>query len=119
MTPTETIDPFTMIAQARVGTTLHGKLHLDVLLGVGGMAAVYSATHRNGSRVAVKILHPELCAHRHIRSRFLKEGYAANKIGHPNVVRVIDDDIADDGSLFLTMELLDGELLEHPPTAPP
>jgi hypothetical protein len=30
---------------------------LDSLLGVGGMAAVYEAVHRNGSRGAVKMLH--------------------------------------------------------------
>jgi hypothetical protein len=47
-------------ARARVGTTLSGKWRLDRLLGVGGMASVYEATHRNRKRAAVKILHPEL-----------------------------------------------------------
>ena len=44
----------------RIGTTLKGKWRVDALLGVGGMATVYAATHKNGKRVAVKILHPEL-----------------------------------------------------------
>lgn len=35
---------------------------LDTLLGIGGMAAVYAATHRNRSRVALKVLHRELAA---------------------------------------------------------
>jgi len=35
-------------ASARLGTVLREKWRLDVLLGLGGMAAVYGATHRNG-----------------------------------------------------------------------
>jgi serine/threonine-protein kinase len=109
---TEFHDPLVMRARTRVGTVLHGKWRLDVLLGVGGMAAVYAATHRNGSRAAVKVLHPELSLNPQVRTRFLREGYAANAVGHDGAVKVIDDDIAEDGSAFLVMELLDGETLE-------
>jgi serine/threonine-protein kinase len=100
-------------AEARVGVVLRDKWHLDVLLGFGGMASVYGATHRNGSRAAVKILHPEFSADEMLRQRFLWEGYAANSVGHPGVVRVLDDDASEDGSLFLVTELLDGETLEE------
>ncbi|MCL4755445.1 MAG: serine/threonine protein kinase [Myxococcales bacterium] len=106
------MDPTVMRAQTRVGTVLRGKWRLDVLLGVGGMAAVYAATHRNGTRAALKILHPELSTHSHIRSRFFREGRAANTVGHPGAVKVIDEDEAEDGSVFLVMELLDGEHLD-------
>jgi serine/threonine protein kinase len=100
-------------AQARVGQVLNGKWRLDQLLGVGGMAAVYAATHRNGNRVAVKLLHPHCMANDGIRSRFQREGYVANKIEHVGAVRVLDDDIAADGAVFLVMELLEGETLEE------
>jgi eukaryotic-like serine/threonine-protein kinase len=106
-------DPLFVRAEARVGKTLHEKWRLDVLLGVGGTAAVYAATHRNGSRAAVKILHPEVSTNAFVRDRFLWEGYVANSVGHEAAVRVIDDDVADDGSLFLVTELLDGETLEE------
>ena len=36
------------------------------------------------------------------------EGYAANSVKHSGAVSVIDDDVAEDGSAFLVMELLDG-----------
>lgn len=98
--------------QARVGTTVNSKYKLDALLGLGGMAAVYSATHRNGDRVALKVLHAELSRMGDIRARFLREGYAANKVGHPGVVRVTDDDVAPDGCVYLVMELLEGHTLE-------
>lgn len=97
------------LARAKIGQILRGKWHLDSLLGAGGMATVYAATHRNGKRGAVKILHRELAADSNARTRFLQEGYAANKVGHTGAVSVLDDDEDDDGSVFLVMELLDGE----------
>jgi serine/threonine-protein kinase len=105
-------DPLVIRARARVGRVLKEKWRLDVLLGVGGMAAVYAVTHRNGSRAAVKILHTELSINQQVRTRFLREGYVANTVGHDGAVRVTDDDVADDGSAFLVMELLDVETLE-------
>jgi serine/threonine-protein kinase len=100
-------------AQARVGQPLLGKWRLDTLLGIGGMAAVYSATHRNGIRVAIKVLHADHSHVEEVRERFLEEGYAANGVGHPGVAAVLDDGTTDDGSAFLVMELLDGETLDQ------
>jgi serine/threonine-protein kinase len=96
-------------ARGRIGTTLNGKYRIDRLLGIGGMAAVYAATHRNNKRVAVKVLHPELSVHSGLRTRFMREGYVANTLDHPGAVAVLDDDVAEDGAAFLVMELLDGE----------
>lgn len=101
-----------MRAQRRVGQVLREKWRLDRLLGVGGMAAVYAATHRNGKRVAVKMLHAELSAEPQIRDRFLREGYVANKVSHTGAVSVADDDITEDGACFLVMDLLEGESVE-------
>jgi eukaryotic-like serine/threonine-protein kinase len=100
-------------AGQRVGRTLCGKYTLDALIGVGGMAAVYKGVHRNGHRVAIKMLHPAISASEALRARFLREGYAANAVDHPGAVRVLDDDTAEDGSVFLVMELLEGETLRE------
>jgi serine/threonine-protein kinase len=62
--------------------------------------------------VAVKILPPELSTNAEVRTRFTREGHAANAVGHDGAVKVIDDDVAEDGSLYLVTELLDGETLE-------
>ena len=104
-------DPETRAA-ARVGTLIGGKWRLERLLGVGGMAAVYAARHRNASTAAVKLLHREMSGDAVIRGRFLREGYAANTVGHPGAVKVLDDDLGEDGSVFLVMELLEGETLK-------
>ena len=99
-------------AEEKVGNLLHGKYRLEKLLGVGGMAAVYEATHRNSKRFAVKLLHPELSLQNDVRTRFLREGYAATQVNHPGAVSVLDDDIAEDGSAFLVMELLKGTTVD-------
>jgi serine/threonine protein kinase len=99
-------------ADAPVGTTLLDKWHLDALIGIGGMAAVFAATHRNGLRGALKILGPACARDEQLRSRFLREGYIANRVGHPGAVRVLDDDTTSDGRAFLVMELLDGSALD-------
>ncbi len=96
---------------ARIGQVLKDKWTLERLLGAGGMATVYAARHRNGKTVAVKMLHPEMSERADVRERFRREGYAANKVGHPGAVEVFDDDVAEDGSAFLVMELLEGEPL--------
>lgn len=101
------------LAQQRVGTTLRrGKYMLDALLGMGSMAAVYRATHRNGTLVAIKVLHTSLVGDDVIHSRFLRESYIANRVAHPGIVRVLDDDVDDDGTTYLVLELLEGETLE-------
>src|SRR5262245_58387401 len=57
------------VAQARLGRLLVGKYQLDSVLGVGGMATVYAATHTNRRRFAIKLLHPELSVHSVVRER--------------------------------------------------
>jgi len=106
-------DPLVSAARRRIGLVLQDKWRIDDLLGVGGMAAVYGATHRNGKRVAVKMLHAQFSNEDDVRARFLQEGYAANAIQHEGAVSVLDDDVAPDGSAFIVMELLDGETVER------
>jgi serine/threonine-protein kinase len=98
-------------AERRIGQVLCGKYSIDAVLGVGGMASVYRATHRNGNRVALKVLHSEISVDPDLRQRFLREGYVANSIDSRGVVRVLDDDVSEDGVAFVVMDLLDGETL--------
>lgn len=106
-------DPLIAQCRTRVGQLISGKWRLDALIGVGGMAAVYMATHRNGSVGAIKILHEEVAMNTEVRERFLREAYIANKVGHPGTVKVLDDDIDEKGAPFLVMELLQGESVDR------
>ena len=100
-------------ARDRIGRTLCGTYVLDEVLGVGGTAVVFRATHRDGNRVAVKLLHDHLCKSRDITRRFMREAYLANLLEHPGTVRVLDDDTDENGVAFLVLELLEGETLEE------
>ncbi len=95
------------------GTVLDDKWRIEGPLGQGGMGAVYAATHiRNQNRVAIKVLHRELSRDKAVRDRFLHEGYAANQVGHPGTVRVLDDGTTRDGHTYLVMERLEGGTLD-------
>ncbi|MGH7438062.1 MAG: serine/threonine protein kinase [Polyangiaceae bacterium] len=109
-------DDLDELARERIGSVLDEKWTIETLLGVGGMAAVYEARHRNGARAAIKILHPELSRNKEVCERFRREGYAANLVEHPGVVKVLDDDVISSGpnagTAYLVMELLSGQLLQ-------
>jgi serine/threonine protein kinase len=98
-------------ASRRVGTMLAGRWTLRKVLGIGGMGAVFAADHRNGKKVAIKILKPELCGDPEVVRRFVREGYAANRVGHESAVAVLDDGATTDGVPYLVMEALAGETL--------
>jgi eukaryotic-like serine/threonine-protein kinase len=106
-------------ATTRVGTVVGKRYRVDRLLGVGGMGAVFAATHLAlGKTYALKILHDVYGRDPDIIDRFMREARAASQTGHPNIIDVIDigtidgndddDDGDDDGDLYFVMELLEG-----------
>jgi serine/threonine-protein kinase len=95
------------------GSTIAGKYRLNRLLGTGGMASVWSATNVFTEReFAMKFMHPQVARTPEAARRFLLEAKVSARINHPNIIEVIDVGQAEDGSLFLVMELLTGVSLE-------
>jgi serine/threonine protein kinase len=92
------------------GSTI-GKYRIKRLLGSGGMASVYVATHQTTEMdVALKVMSDELRADEHASRRFLEEARAVSRVRHPGIVRVFDAD-RDATGLWMAMELLEGESL--------
>jgi hypothetical protein len=90
------------------GTRL-GRYEIRRLLGRGGMGCVYEGVHTElKKRVAIKTLHGSVAALPGARARFMREGEAASRIRHPNVVDITDVG-SDAGITFLVMEYLEGE----------
>jgi serine/threonine protein kinase len=108
--PCAPIDP-AEAQDAYLGTTIAGKWSLDAVLGGGGAAIVYAATHRNGNRVAIKVMRPHLLGDPDLIARFTREGQIGNRVAHPGVVKAVDDGTTEAGAPYLVMELLDGESL--------
>src|SRR5437763_13711338 len=77
------------------------------------MGSVYEASHELlGTRVAIKVLHPELARRTGLVERFLQEARVAAQIKSPHVVQVMDvDRTVDSGHAYIVMELLEGEAL--------
>lgn len=98
--------------ERRVGTVVDGRWRVDSLLGWGTTSAVYAATHRNGHRAALKILHQALCTDAAVTERFLREARIANAIKHRAIVTISDDGVTGEGCTYLVMELLEGMTLE-------
>lgn len=98
----------------RIGATLEEKYRIDARIGAGGAGTVYRATRLAiGDSVAVKILHAERLKEPEAEERFRREAQAAARLRHGNVVTIHDFGVSDDGTLFLVMELAEGESLRH------
>jgi serine/threonine-protein kinase len=96
---------------AVIGTKVN-NYELVSLLGEGGMGAVYVAQHPFlGRKAAIKVLRPELAQDTQLVGRFMNEARAANAIGHPNIIDVMDVGLLPDGLPYMLMELLRGETL--------
>jgi eukaryotic-like serine/threonine-protein kinase len=95
------------------GTVIADKYRLNAPLGSGGMAEVWSATNTFTERqVAIKFLGRDVVDHPEACERFLREAKITARIGHPNIIDVLDVGRTHDGQLFLVMELLTGLPLE-------
>jgi eukaryotic-like serine/threonine-protein kinase len=93
------------------GRILDGRYQLGSLLGVGGMARVYSASDRVlGRQVAVKVLSPSDAQDPLFVERFRREARAAARLSHPNIVAVFDSGV-DADQPYLVMEYVPGQSL--------
>jgi serine/threonine-protein kinase len=94
-----------------LGTQI-GSYRVISKLGEGGMGSVYVAEHDLLKRkVAVKVLLKELTSDASIARRFMNEARVTSQIIHPGVVRIWDFGQQTDGTIYILMELLEGETL--------
>src|ERR1700710_1013401 len=95
-----------------VGSVIADTYTLGALRGRGGMGAVFLASHKRlaGKQVAIKILHTEV-EDTDVVARFKREAEIAAKLNHPNIVGVIDYNVAPDGMPYLVLDYLEGETL--------
>ena len=93
------------------GLARHPRYRLVRPLGTGGMGVVWLAEHTvMGRAVALKVIHPAHLTRPGAVERFRREGRAAARLNHANIVTAFDADEAG-GTHFLVMEYVPGETL--------
>ena len=97
---------------AMIGRQIDGRFTIRERLGQGGMGVVYRAWQASvGREVAIKMIRPRPGHDASTAKRFLREAKLASQLSQPSTVGVIDFGQAEDGSLYLVMELLRGRTL--------
>jgi serine/threonine-protein kinase len=90
-----------------------GPYQITASIGAGGMGEVYRARDtRLGRDVALKVLPTEMSSDADRLARFEREARAVASLNHPNIV-VLHSLEEDNGTRFITMELVDGQTLDH------
>jgi serine/threonine-protein kinase len=96
-----------------------GSYELVAPIGKGGMGAVWRARHQRlrDKQVAIKVLHASVAQSSgpghggEAWQRFKREAEIAARIGHPNIVDVLDFDTLPSGEPYIVLELLRGRSL--------
>ena len=88
-----------------------GPYQIRRLLGEGGMGSVYLAERNDGEfnqHVAIKFLKSGIYS-LYLRERFKREKELLSRLYHPNIARLLDGGITDEGSPYLIMEYVEGD----------
>jgi serine/threonine-protein kinase len=99
-------------AQQWIGRRV-GPFRLQSMIGEGGMAAVFRAAREGADfeqAVAVKLLKRAVFSEYEQR-QFQREQQALASLEHPNIARLIDGGVTEEGMPYLAMELVDGETI--------
>ena len=91
-----------------------GPYRLVELIGGGGMGQVYLAERVDGQyeqRVAIKLMR-EGFGHDSLVSRFKAERQILASLDHPNLAKVLDGGISEEGVPYFVMELIRGEPID-------
>src|SRR5215471_17122818 len=103
-------DPF-------IGRVIRGRYRVERQGGAGGMGAVYLAEQISiGRKVALKVLRGDFARDDSFVARFRQEAKLVavlNETHSPHITLVHDFDQAEDGSLFIVMEWLEGRGLNE------
>jgi serine/threonine protein kinase len=96
-----------------IGRVLKGKYKIYDQVGSGGFATVYLGRNMDTNEiVAIKVLGEQFTSEPRYVERFRREAGLAERLRHPNVVRVLDHGV-ENGTQFLVMEFVEGLTLDR------
>ena len=95
-----------------VGHVFDRRFRVEARIAAGGFGAIYRATHlKSGHEFALKILHANLTTDPRVVARFRREGAALIRLRDPHTITAYELGEAENGTLYIVMELLHGESL--------
>jgi serine/threonine protein kinase len=95
-----------------IGKVLGDKYRVLCPVGKGSMGVVYKAIQEStGREMAVKLLHHFLGTNSDSVKRFHREARAVSRLSHPNIIRLYDFGVMDEGQPYIVTELLKGVTL--------
>jgi tRNA A-37 threonylcarbamoyl transferase component Bud32/tetratricopeptide (TPR) repeat protein len=107
------LEPPPLAMARRIPAILAKRYTILDVIGHGAMGVVYAAFDRKLDRkIAIKSLHPRHRSDDRLAQRLAREAQALAKLSHPNVIAVYDI-VADEGAVFLAMEFVAGQTLQH------
>lgn len=93
------------------GEIVQGRYRAERPLGSGGMGTIYEVTRlSDGRKLALKVPRE---IHGKSLARLAREAQIASTLSHPNIVAIVDVDVASAGYLYLVMELVEGTSLDQ------
>lgn len=96
-----------------IGRVLKGKYKIYDQVGSGGFATVYVGRNMDTNEiVAIKVLSDQFTREPRYVERFRREAGLAERLRHPNIVRVLDHGV-ENGTQFLVMEFVEGLTLDR------
>ncbi len=96
----------TLAVDARIG-----EWRVIEPIAIGGMGEVYKVARDTGEfeqLAALKLVRPDLDD---VEQRFALERRISARLNHPNIARLIDGGRADDGRLYMVVDLVEGDSL--------
>jgi len=117
--PNQANDQAASKSNCRVNQTAAGQLvgpyKLLKKLGVGGMGEVWMAEQHQPLRrtVALKLIKQNISGSHQIVARFEAERRVLSLMNHPNIARILDSGMTDDGQPYFVMELVSGQPLNE------
>ena len=96
-----------------LGRTLNERYLIKKRIGKGGFGVVYLVEHlKLGKKLAMKALFRSSQLNSKLVGRFEREAKATSRIGHPNIVDVVDYGEDEQAGYYFIMEYLEGRSLQ-------